>query len=54
MTKKTAATKSPGLFGKQAKKGQGAKQVAKGEREKIEQPDAPQPRRHARRPATRA
>ena len=28
----------PGLFGKQAKKGQGAKDVAQGERQKIEQP----------------
>jgi hypothetical protein len=37
-TKKTTAGKAPGLFGKQAKKGQGAKDVAKGEREKIEQP----------------
>ena len=38
VTKKTAATKSPGLFGKQAKKGQGAKQVATAEKQKIEQP----------------
>ena len=30
--------KTPGLFGKQAKKGQGAKDVARGERQKIEQP----------------
>jgi transglycosylase-like protein with SLT domain len=30
--------KTNGLFGKQAKKGQGANQVAKGERQKIEQP----------------
>jgi hypothetical protein len=29
---------TPGLFGKQAKNGQGAKDVAKGERQKIEQP----------------
>jgi hypothetical protein len=32
------ATKTPGLFGKQAKKGQGAKQVATAEKQKIEQP----------------
>ena len=38
VTKKTTATKSPGLFGKQAKKGQGAKQVATAEKQKIEQP----------------
>src|SRR5215216_6134655 len=36
--KTTGGGKAPGLFGKQAKKGQGAKEVAKGEREKIEQP----------------
>jgi Transglycosylase SLT domain len=36
--KKTAGGKTPGLFGKQAKKGQGAKDVAKGEKAKIEQP----------------
>ena len=30
--------KAPGLFGKQAKKGQGAKQVATAEKQKIEQP----------------
>ena len=30
--------KTPGLFGKQAKKGQGAKQIATGEKQKIEQP----------------
>jgi hypothetical protein len=35
--KKTAA-KKPGLIGKQNKKGQGAKQIAKGEKQKIEQP----------------
>jgi Transglycosylase SLT domain len=35
---KTAGGKTPGLFGKQAKKGQGAKDVAKGEKAKIEQP----------------
>ncbi len=35
---KTAGGKTPGLFGKQAKKGQGAKQVAEGEKQKIEQP----------------
>jgi hypothetical protein len=34
----TTAGKSPGLFGKQAKKGQGAKQVATAEKQKIEQP----------------
>src|SRR3954454_7454066 len=36
--KKTAGGKTPGLFGKQNKKGQGAKQIAKGEKQKIEQP----------------
>jgi Transglycosylase SLT domain len=36
--KTTTAGKSPGLFGKQAKKGQGAKQVATAEKQKIEQP----------------
>src|SRR5215216_5576525 len=36
--KTTGGGKAPGLFGKQAKKGHGAKEVAKGEREKIEQP----------------
>jgi hypothetical protein len=36
--KKTAGGKAPGLFGKQAKKGQGAKQIANGEKQKIEQP----------------
>ena len=35
---KTAGGKTPGLFGKQNKKGQGAKQIAKGEKQKIEQP----------------
>jgi hypothetical protein len=37
-TKKTTGAKTPGLFGKQAKNGQGAKQVAEGEKQKIEQP----------------
>ncbi len=36
--KKTTGGKTSGLFGKQAKKGQGAKQIAKGETTKIEQP----------------
>jgi hypothetical protein len=36
--KKTAGGKTPGLFGKQAKKGQGAKQIATSEKGKIEQP----------------
>ncbi len=36
--KKTSGGKTPGLFGKQAKKGHGAKQVAAGEKQKIEQP----------------
>jgi hypothetical protein len=36
--KKTAGGKTPGLFGKQAKKGQGAKQIAEGEKQKVEQP----------------
>ncbi len=36
--KKTTGGKTPGLFGKQAKKGKGAKDVAKGEKAKIEQP----------------
>jgi hypothetical protein len=31
-------SKTPGLFGKQNKKGQGAKDIAKGEKQKIEQP----------------
>ncbi len=35
---KTAGGKTPGLFGKQNKKGKGAKQIAKGEKQKIEQP----------------
>src|SRR5262249_28881544 len=35
---KKAAPKTPGLFGKQAKKGQGAKDVAKAERSKITEP----------------
>ncbi|MGA8219032.1 MAG: lytic murein transglycosylase [Solirubrobacterales bacterium] len=37
-TKKTPGAKGPGLFGKQAKKGQGAKQIHKSEKGKIEQP----------------
>ncbi len=36
--KKTSGGKTPGLFGKQAKKGQGAKQIHKSEKGKIEQP----------------
>ena len=36
--KTTGGGKTPGLFGKQAKKGQGAKQIATGEKQKIEQP----------------
>ena len=36
--KKTAGGKTPGLFGKQAKKGQGAKQIVQAEKGKIEQP----------------
>ena len=36
--KKTAGGKTPGLFGKQAKKGQGAKQIAETEKGKIEHP----------------
>jgi Transglycosylase SLT domain len=36
--KKPAAPKASGLFGKQAKKGQGAKQVASAEKQKIEEP----------------
>src|SRR5215208_5234022 len=36
--KKTTGGKTPGLFGKQAKKGRGAKDIAKGEKSKIEQP----------------
>src|SRR3954451_19382990 len=36
--KKTAGGKTPGLFGNPNKKGQGAKQIAKGEKQKIEQP----------------
>jgi hypothetical protein len=36
--KKKTSGGGSGLFGKQAKKGQGAKQVAKGEKSKIEQP----------------
>jgi hypothetical protein len=36
--KKTSGGKAPGLFGKQAKKGQGAKDVVKNETTKIEQP----------------
>jgi hypothetical protein len=36
--KKTAGGKTPGLFGKQAKKGQGAKQIAAAEKGKIEHP----------------
>jgi hypothetical protein len=36
--KKTSGGKTPGLFGKQNKKGQGAKAIAKGETQKIEQP----------------
>ncbi|MFL5906171.1 MAG: lytic murein transglycosylase [Solirubrobacterales bacterium] len=37
-TGKTTANGGNGLFGKQSKKGQGANQTAKGERQKIEQP----------------
>ncbi|HEX3563000.1 MAG TPA: lytic murein transglycosylase, partial [Solirubrobacterales bacterium] len=37
-TKKTTGAKTPGLFGKQAKKGQGAKQIHQSEKGKIEQP----------------
>jgi Transglycosylase SLT domain/Peptidase family M23 len=36
--KKITGGKTPGLFGKQAKKGQGAKDIAEGEKQKIEQP----------------
>jgi Transglycosylase SLT domain len=36
--KKTVGGKTPGLFGKQAKKGQGAKQLHQSEKGKIEQP----------------
>jgi hypothetical protein len=36
--KKTAGGKTPGLFGKQAKKGQGAKQIAQAEKGKITHP----------------
>jgi hypothetical protein len=37
-SKKTTGSKTPGLFGKQAKKGQGAKDIRKSEKGKIEQP----------------
>ncbi len=40
---KTSGAKTPGLFGKQAKKGQGAKDVASGEKAKIEQPSLRNP-----------
>ena len=36
--KTTSGGKTPGLFGKQAKKGQGAKQIAETEKDKIEHP----------------
>src|SRR3954447_8187740 len=41
--KTTSGGKTPGLFGKQAKNGQGAKDVASGERDKIEQPSLRNP-----------
>src|SRR4051812_18559915 len=41
--KTTSGGKTPGLFGKQAKNGQGAKDVASGERDKIEQPSPRNP-----------
>src|SRR3954453_5784858 len=41
--KKTTGAKKPGIFGNQAKKGQGAKDVAKGEKQKIEQPSLRNP-----------